>query len=91
MRSHEILCRCTPSVQFCIQYNYHRALIWGTVLTTFVHLIPDFSYVVAIEAVNEPITDAALAVHSTRWGHSCRGLDVPNLPLHLNVTEARNY
>lgn len=39
-------------------YNYHRALIWTAVMTAVSHLVPDFSPVIAIEAVNEEIQNA---------------------------------
>ncbi|KDQ61913.1 glycoside hydrolase family 5 protein [Jaapia argillacea MUCL 33604] len=51
--------RCTSDVEFYTQYNYHRALIWAAVMTSLSHLDPAFSSVFAIEAVNEPIMDAA--------------------------------
>ncbi|KAK0489330.1 glycoside hydrolase family 5 protein [Armillaria novae-zelandiae] len=38
--------------------TYHRALVWTAVMTTLSHLDPDFSNVIAIEAVNEPIMNA---------------------------------
>ncbi len=41
-------------------YNYHRALVWTAVMTALSHLDPDFSNVIAIEAVNEPIMNATL-------------------------------
>lgn len=40
-------------------YNYGRALTWTAVMTALSHLDTDFGSVVAIEAVNEPIMDAA--------------------------------
>lgn len=40
-------------------YNYHRALVWTAVMTALSHLDPNFSTVVGIEAMNEPITNAA--------------------------------
>ncbi|KAK0501699.1 glycoside hydrolase family 5 protein [Armillaria luteobubalina] len=52
--------RCTSDVQFYSDYNYHRALVWTAVMTTLSHLDPDFSNVIAIEAVNEPIMNATL-------------------------------
>ncbi|KAJ7813139.1 glycoside hydrolase family 5 protein [Mycena olivaceomarginata] len=39
--------------------NYHRALIWTSVMTTLSHVDPAFANAVAIEAVNEPIMDAS--------------------------------
>ncbi|KAJ7497945.1 glycoside hydrolase family 5 protein [Mycena galericulata] len=50
--------RCTNDVEFYTQYNYHRALIWTSVMTTLSHVDPAFANAVAIEAVNEPIMDA---------------------------------
>ncbi|KAK0466792.1 glycoside hydrolase family 5 protein [Desarmillaria tabescens] len=50
--------RCTSDVEFYTEYNYHRALVWTAVMTALSHLDPDFSNVVAIEAVNEPIMNA---------------------------------
>jgi len=50
--------RCTTDVQFYTPYNYHRALIWTAVMTALSHLDPNFSSVVGIEAINEPIMDA---------------------------------
>ncbi|KAJ7777399.1 glycoside hydrolase family 5 protein [Mycena metata] len=51
--------RCTDDVEFYTQYNYHRALIWTSVMTTLSHVDPAFANAVAIEAINEPIMDAA--------------------------------
>ncbi|KAJ7708852.1 glycoside hydrolase family 5 protein [Mycena rosella] len=51
--------RCTSDVEFYTPYNYHRALIWTSVMTTLAHVDPAFANAVAIEAVNEPIMDAA--------------------------------
>ncbi|KAH9926968.1 glycoside hydrolase family 5 protein [Fomitopsis serialis] len=50
---------CTDNVQFYTEYNYQRALVWTAVMTSLVHLDPAFNSVFAIEAVNEPTTDAA--------------------------------
>lgn len=50
---------CTSDVEFYTPKNYHRALIWTAVMTTFSHLDSDFESVFAIEAVNEPIMDAS--------------------------------
>lgn len=52
--------RCTANVQFYTPANYRRALIWTAVMTTLSHIDPAFASVVSIEAVNEPIMDAAL-------------------------------
>ncbi|KAG2028266.1 hypothetical protein BDR03DRAFT_988583, partial [Suillus americanus] len=49
---------CTTDVQFYTPYNYRRALVWSAVMTVFSHLDPVFGSVFAIEAVNDPITDA---------------------------------
>ncbi|KAK0202423.1 glycoside hydrolase family 5 protein [Desarmillaria ectypa] len=51
--------RCINDPEFYIEYNYHRALVWTAVMTALSHVDPDFSNVVAIEAVNEPIMNAA--------------------------------
>ncbi|EIN06302.1 glycoside hydrolase family 5 protein [Punctularia strigosozonata HHB-11173 SS5] len=51
--------QCTPTPQFYTDYNYHRALVWTAVMTSLSHLDPDFANVFSIEAVNEPIMDAA--------------------------------
>ncbi|KAK2467375.1 hypothetical protein APHAL10511_000610 [Amanita phalloides] len=97
---------CTGNVEFYTQYNYHRALIWTAVLTTFNHLVPEFSNVVAIQAVNEPLMDAALTpdygtyqthfVQVVRAVEHALGLSVPKLNLpkpnpHLNVTAAFEF
>ncbi|KAJ7132295.1 glycoside hydrolase superfamily [Mycena epipterygia] len=50
--------RCTSDVEFYTPYNYHRALIWTSVMTTLAHVDPAFANAVAIEAVNEPIMNA---------------------------------
>ncbi|KAJ6485729.1 glycoside hydrolase [Mycena sanguinolenta] len=50
---------CTSTPLFYTDYNYHRALIWTSVMTTLSHVDPAFANVVAIEAVNEPIMDAS--------------------------------
>ncbi|KAG9313184.1 glycoside hydrolase family 5 protein [Chiua virens] len=50
---------CTTNVQFYTPYNYHRALVWTAVMTSLSHLDPAFGSVFAIEAVNEPIANAA--------------------------------
>ncbi|KAJ7460773.1 glycoside hydrolase family 5 protein [Mycena latifolia] len=50
--------RCTSDVEFYTPYNYHRALIWTSVMTALAHVDPAFASAVAIEAVNEPIMDA---------------------------------
>ncbi|KAI0630906.1 glycoside hydrolase family 5 protein [Trametes polyzona] len=49
---------CTYDVQFYTEYNYHRALVWTAVMAALSHLDPAFSSVFAIEAINEPVTDA---------------------------------
>ncbi|KAJ3810425.1 glycoside hydrolase family 5 protein [Lentinula aff. lateritia] len=56
----------TPNQMFTGQYvhsstspNYLRALTWAGVMTALSHLHPAFASVFAIEAVNEPIMDAA--------------------------------
>ncbi|KAJ7089803.1 glycoside hydrolase family 5 protein [Mycena belliarum] len=50
--------RCTSDVEFYTQPNYHRALIWTSVMTTLAHVDPAFANAVAIEAVNEPLMNA---------------------------------
>ncbi|PLW39027.1 hypothetical protein PCANC_00508 [Puccinia coronata f. sp. avenae] len=50
----------TSNVQFYQDHNYRRALAWSAVLTAMSHLDPDFSSVVAIECINEPLSDANL-------------------------------
>ncbi|KAA1106639.1 hypothetical protein PGT21_036756 [Puccinia graminis f. sp. tritici] len=50
----------TSDVQFYKDHNYQRALTWSAVLTSMSHLDPDFSSVVAIQCINEPLTDANL-------------------------------
>jgi len=50
---------CTTNVQFYTPYNYGRALTWAGVMTALSHLHPAFAPVFAIEAVNEPIMNAA--------------------------------
>jgi len=50
----------TSDVQFYQDRNYRRALTWSAVLTAMSHLDPDFSSVVAIECINEPLQDANL-------------------------------
>ncbi|KAF7346038.1 Glycoside hydrolase family 5 protein [Mycena sanguinolenta] len=49
---------CTSTPMFYTDANYHRALIWTSVMTTLSHVDSAFANVVAIEAVNEPIMDA---------------------------------
>ncbi|KAJ7230653.1 glycoside hydrolase family 5 protein [Mycena pura] len=49
---------CTSDVEFYTPYNYHRALIWTSVMTTLSHVDTAFANAVAIEAVNEPIMNA---------------------------------
>ncbi|KAF7370971.1 Glycoside hydrolase family 5 protein [Mycena sanguinolenta] len=50
---------CTSTPMFYTDYNYHRALIWTSVMTALSHVDPAFANVVAIEAANEPIMDAS--------------------------------
>ncbi|KIY63331.1 glycoside hydrolase family 5 protein [Cylindrobasidium torrendii FP15055 ss-10] len=52
-------CLTDDQVAFYTDYNYARALTWTAVMTALTHLDPDFSDVVAIEAVNEPIMDSS--------------------------------
>ncbi|KAF9466200.1 glycoside hydrolase family 5 protein [Collybia nuda] len=82
--------RCTTNVQFYTTHNYHRALIWTAVMTALSHLDQDFSNVVAIEAVNEPIMDANLTpgygtfqkqfVQVIRAVEIVLGIPVPGMP-----------
>ncbi|KAJ7725264.1 glycoside hydrolase [Mycena olivaceomarginata] len=51
--------KCTSTPEFYTDANYHRALIWTSVMTTLSHVDPAFANAVAIEAVNEPIMDAS--------------------------------
>ncbi|KAF8631314.1 hypothetical protein AX15_002460 [Amanita polypyramis BW_CC] len=97
---------CTRKVEFYTQHNYHRALIWSAVLTAFTHLIPEFSSVAAIQAVNEPIMDAALTpgygefqthfVQVIRAVEHALGLSVPGLhhptpPSHMSINDALEF
>ncbi|KAI0249705.1 glycoside hydrolase family 5 protein [Lactifluus subvellereus] len=50
---------CTLDVQFYTPYNFGRALTWTAVMTILSHLHPNFESVFSIEAVNEPIMNAA--------------------------------
>ncbi|KAJ3761774.1 glycoside hydrolase family 5 protein [Lentinula raphanica] len=50
---------CTSDVEFYTEPNYLRALTWAGVMTALSHIHPAFTPVFAIEAVNEPIMDAA--------------------------------
>ncbi|KAI9611011.1 hypothetical protein H4Q26_008858 [Puccinia striiformis f. sp. tritici PST-130] len=50
----------TSDVQFYKDHNYQRALTWSAVMTSMSHLDPDFTSVVAIECINEPLSDAGL-------------------------------
>ncbi|KAJ3743758.1 glycoside hydrolase family 5 protein [Lentinula detonsa] len=50
---------CTTDVEFYTEPNYLRALTWAGVMTALSHIHPAFTPVFAIEAVNEPIMDAA--------------------------------
>ena len=38
--------------------NFHRALVWTAVMTALSHVDPNFSTVVALQAINEPIMDS---------------------------------
>jgi aryl-phospho-beta-D-glucosidase BglC (GH1 family) len=51
----------TSDVQFYKDHNYQRALTWSAVLTSMSHLDPDFSSVVAIECINEPLSDVRIS------------------------------
>ncbi|KAI0029966.1 glycoside hydrolase family 5 protein [Vararia minispora EC-137] len=52
--------RCTSNPEFYTPYNYGRALTWTAVMTALSHVHPNFSSVFAIQAVNEPITNASM-------------------------------
>ncbi|KIK57089.1 glycoside hydrolase family 5 protein [Collybiopsis luxurians FD-317 M1] len=81
---------CTSEPQFYTEANYLRALTWAGVMTTISHLHPAFSSVFAIEAVNEPIMDAAQTpnygtyqenfVTVMRGTELALGINVPGLP-----------
>ncbi|EIW75230.1 glycoside hydrolase family 5 protein [Coniophora puteana RWD-64-598 SS2] len=49
---------CTDTPQFYTPYNYHRALVWTSVMTALTHMDPNFGSVFSIEAVNEPTMNA---------------------------------
>jgi len=86
---------CTTDVQFYTPYNYHRALVWTAVMTVFSHLAPDFESVFAIEAVNNPITDATKTpgygtfqknfVQLVRAIELTLGISVPSSSLSVSV------
>ncbi|KAG2072055.1 glycoside hydrolase family 5 protein [Suillus decipiens] len=86
---------CTTDVQFYTPYNYHRALVWTTVMTTLSHLDPDFGSVFAIEAINEPITNATFTpnygtfqknfVQVMRAVELILGISVPSSSLSLSI------
>ncbi|OCH93675.1 glycoside hydrolase family 5 protein [Obba rivulosa] len=87
---------CTTDVEFYTDYNYHRALVWTAVMTSLAHLDPNFGSVFAIEAVNEPIMDAAQTpgygdfqknfVQTVRAVELILGIPVPGLQLDAKVT-----
>ncbi|KAI0047138.1 glycoside hydrolase family 5 protein [Auriscalpium vulgare] len=94
---------CTSNVQFYTPYNYGRALTWTAVMTALAHLHPNFESVFAIEAVNEPIMDAAMTpnygdfqvnfVKTVRAVELLLGIPVPGRTLDLpsnvsNLTSA---
>ena len=39
--------------------NFHRAYVWTAVMTALSHVDPNFSTVISLEAINEPIMDAS--------------------------------
>lgn len=51
--------RCVIEPQFYTAYNYHRALVWTSVMTALSHVDPVFDNVVSIQAVNEIIMDSS--------------------------------
>ena len=73
-------------------YNYHRALVWTAVMTALSHLDPNFGSVFAIEAVNEPIMDAAQTPDYGTCTYyllfSNRTLIVPYSPEELRIDNA---
>ncbi|KZT20956.1 glycoside hydrolase family 5 protein [Neolentinus lepideus HHB14362 ss-1] len=86
---------CTSDVEFYTPYNYHRALVWTAVMTTLAHLDPAFGNVFAIEAVNEPIMDAAQTpgygqfqinfVQTVRAAELILGIPVPGVSLPFSL------
>ncbi|KAG1747935.1 glycoside hydrolase family 5 protein [Suillus paluster] len=94
---------CTNDVQFYTPYNYHRALVWTAVMTTLAHLDPNFGSVFAIEAVNEPIMNAAETpnygtfqknfVQTIRAVELTLGIPVPSssLSFSLSVSVSNNF
>ncbi|KAG2123463.1 glycoside hydrolase family 5 protein [Suillus clintonianus] len=87
---------CTTDVQFYTSYNYHRALVWTAVMTTLSHLDPNFGSVFAIEAINEPIMNAALTpnygtfqknfVQTMRAVELTLGIPVPSSSLSVSIS-----
>ncbi|KIM44396.1 glycoside hydrolase family 5 protein [Hebeloma cylindrosporum] len=94
--------RCTDDVQFYTQYNYHRALVWAAVMTALSHVDPNFGSVAALQAVNEPITDASKTpgygeyqknfVQTVRAVEISLGIPVPDLnsPALPRLRDANN-
>ncbi|KAF5357442.1 hypothetical protein D9757_011587 [Collybiopsis confluens] len=93
--------QCTTNVQFYTEANYLRALTWAGVMTALSHLHPSFAPVFAIEAVNEPIMDAAQTpgygtyqqnfVNVVRATEAALGVNVPGFPASTpssNATQA---
>ncbi|KAH9951100.1 glycoside hydrolase family 5 protein [Amylocystis lapponica] len=88
---------CTDNVQFYTEYNFHRALVWTAVMTSLSHLDPNFASVFAIEAVNEPITNAAQTpnygtfqknfVDTIRAVELVLGILVPGVQLDTAITK----
>ncbi|POV96243.1 hypothetical protein PSHT_15254 [Puccinia striiformis] len=67
-------------VQFYKDHNYQRALTWSAVVTSMSHLDTDFSSVVAIECINEPLSDSILPHWSIDWRSVHRHLQASLTP-----------
>ncbi|KAI0954709.1 hypothetical protein AcW1_006510 [Taiwanofungus camphoratus] len=87
---------CTEYVEFYTDYNYQRALVWTAVMTSLAHLDPSFASVFAIEAINEPIMNAAETpgygtfqknfVDTVRAVELILGIAVPGLTMDTKIT-----
>jgi len=87
---------CTDNVQFYTDYNFQRALVWTAVMTSLSHLDPNFNSVFAIEAVNEPIMDAAETpgygtfqknfVDTVRAVELTLGIPIPGMSLDTQIS-----
>ncbi|KAG6381772.1 glycoside hydrolase family 5 protein [Boletus reticuloceps] len=88
----------TPGQEFTGKhpYNYHRALVWTAVMTSLAHLDSNFGSVFAIEAINEPIMNAALTpgygefqmnfVQTVRAVELTLGIPVPGVSLDYSIS-----